>query len=225
MEKTMKKSILIWNLILSAALLVLDCVYVTIWGSGLKALTCGLFAVQGLGNLAWALRMRSRYVPSCIGIALGLILSWAGDVLIGVNFVLGAGLFALGHVSYTAAFGLCRRFSGRDWLLGLGLFAATGAFVLLGPLTFADAMMRWVCFAYAAIISLMLGKALGNLLAEPSAVAWVMAIGAALFMFSDLMLVLDWFMDLDTGRACMLTYCPGQCLLAWSAAMMGGKTR
>ena len=64
----------------------------------------------------------------------------------------------------------------------------------------------------------MLGKAIGNFIREKNAVYGTVAIASALFFFSDLMLVLDWFIGLWswTDHACMGTYYPALCLLAFS---------
>ena len=71
---------------------------------------------------------------------------------------------------------------------------------------------------YALIISLMLGKAAGNFIHEKSISAGIIAFASLLFFFSDLMLVFDWFIGLWswTDNACMGTYYPALCLLAFS---------
>ena len=92
-------------------------------------------------------------------------------------------------------------------------------------LTFDTAIFRVVCIAYALIISLMLGKAIGNFLREKSAVTAVIAVASVLFFFSDLMLVFDWFIGLWswTDHACMGTYYPALCLLALSMFLKAKK--
>ena len=75
-----------------------------------------------------------------------------------------------------------------------------------------------VCIVYALIISLMLGKAIGNLIKEQNALTITIATASTLFFFSDLMLVFDWFIGLWnwTDHACMGTYYPALCLLAFA---------
>ena len=75
-----------------------------------------------------------------------------------------------------------------------------------------------VCIVYALIISAMLGKAVGNFVRERNAVTGIIAGASFLFFFSDLMLVFDWFIGLWswTDHACMGTYYPALCFLAFS---------
>ena len=78
--------------------------------------------------------------------------------------------------------------------------------------------MQIVCLVYALIISLMVGKAVGNCIRTPSLLTVVILAGSILFFFSDLMLVFDWFADGGriSGLLCMGTYYPAECLLAIS---------
>jgi len=64
----------------------------------------------------------------------------------------------------------------------------------------------------------MLGKAIANFLREKNAFTALLALGSALFFFSDLMLVFDWFIGLWdwTSHACMGTYYPALCLMAFA---------
>jgi hypothetical protein len=64
----------------------------------------------------------------------------------------------------------------------------------------------------------MLGKAVANLIIEPIGVNILIAMGSFLFFFSDLMLVLNWFVGKWkwTANACMGTYYPALCILAFS---------
>jgi hypothetical protein len=86
-----------------------------------------------------------------------------------------------------------------------------------------------VCIVYAAIISTMLGKAVGNFLRErsgDSGVSGMIALASGLFFFSDLMLVFDWFIGRWdwTSNACMGTYYPALCLLALSMFLYRART-
>ena len=77
--------------------------------------------------------------------------------------------------------------------------------------------MKSVCCAYALIISLMVGKAISNLLKEKNATYMTIVIGSTLFFVSDLMLMLDKFGNIPgTSYLCLGTYYPGQFVLAFS---------
>ena len=92
-------------------------------------------------------------------------------------------------------------------------------FLLFCPLlNFEVAVFRIVCIVYSLIISKMLGKAIGNFVRERNFVNVTIAVASVLFFFSDLMLVLDWFIGLWrwTDNACMGTYYPALCFLALS---------
>ena len=98
-------------------------------------------------------------------------------------------------------------------------FVPGTVFLLFSPLlTFDLPIFRIVCIIYALIISLMLGKAVGNFLLERSLNSMLIALASALFLFSDLMLVFDWFIGLWswTDNACMGTYYPALSILAFS---------
>lgn len=212
----MKKLAITVNAIFAAALLIGTVLYQTVGGSTVQYSTSGVFALMGLVNLVFAVIHRAKDLRFYISMSLGLILCMLGDILLGKDFVIGAATFALGHVCYFAAYCFLQKLRKADLLIGGVLFLATGAFLLFCPLlSFGAEYMRWVCLAYALIISMMVGKALGNYLAAKSISRLLLTIGSATFFFSDLMLVFNWFMDTGriTGRLCMITYYPAQCLL------------
>ena len=183
----------------------------------LKCICSASFALLGLINLAHALITGQRDRKFYMGMTLGLILAFLGDVLIGYDFIVGAATFALGHVCFVFAYCFMQRMQKLDCAISAVLFAGCLIFLLFCPLlSFEAAVFRIVCIAYALIISTMLGKALGNFVRERSLVNGTIAAASVLFFFSDLMLVFDWFIGLWswTDHACMGTYYPALCLLA-----------
>lgn len=147
----------------------------------------------------------------------GLILAFLGDVLIGYDFIVGAATFALGHVCFVVAYCFMQRMQRLDFIISGSLFLGCLIFLLFCPLlTFDVAIFRVVCIIYALIISMMLGKAVGNFVREKTLVNGTIAVASVLFFFSDLMLVFDWFIGLWswTDHACMGTYYPALCFLA-----------
>jgi uncharacterized membrane protein YhhN len=114
-----------------------------------------------------------------------------------------------------------------DGIISGALFLGCLIFLLFCPwLTFDVPVFRVVCIVYAAIISTMLGKAVGNFLRERSGVSGIIALASGLFFFSDLMLVFDWFIGRWdwTSNACMGTYYPALCLLALSMFLYRART-
>ncbi len=183
----------------------------------LKCVCSGSFCLLGLANLVYAIVRKEENIRYYISMALGLFLAFLGDVLIGYDFIVGAATFALGHVCFVVAYGFLQKIRRVDVIMGGLLFASATAFLLFCPLLQFDVpIFRIVCIVYALIISTMLGKAIGNLIAQKSLLNGMIALASALFFFSDLMLVFDWFIGFWdwTSNACMGTYYPALCFLA-----------
>ena len=209
---------LILNILISIAAYCGNYLYMTEGGLLLKGLASGCFALMGLINLIYALIRKEKNKGFYIFISAGLMLSMLGDIALNVDFVAGAALFALGHICYFIGQTFLMKIKWQDLTAAGIIIAGAGAFLLFHPLlAFPEPFMKWVCFAYALIISLMVGKAIGNLIRKPCAVTVLYGVGSVLFFFSDLMLVFDWFIGIikNAGELCMATYFPAQCLLAY----------
>ena len=216
--KTTQKLMLTLNAVIVTAIFALNYVYQSNgFDFTLKCICSASFAALGLINLAYALLTKRTNKRFYVCMAAGLVLACLGDVLIGYDFIVGAGTFALGHVCFVVAYCFLQRMRALDLTISGGLFLACLLFLLLCPLlTFEVPVFRIVCIVYALIISTMLGKAVGNFIRARSLVSGVMAGASFLFFFSDLMLVFDWFIGLWswTDHACMGTYYPALCFLA-----------
>lgn len=225
MKRIAPKALLPLNLIMITAVLVLNYFYQRSGFSlTLKCVCSGGFALLGIVNLGYALITRKRNARFHFGMAGGLLLAFLGDVLIDRSFIIGAAAFALGHVCFVLAYGFLQRFRLTDLIPSAIVFLGALMFLLLCPLlTFSVPIFKAVCIVYAAIISCMLGKAIGNLIRKPCALTATLALASALFFFSDLMLVFDWFIGRWswTSHACMGTYYPALCLMAFSMCMHG----
>ena len=208
------------NAVVICAIFVMNCFYqLNGFDFTLKCICSGSFALLGAVNLCDAVagKRSGRRFYACM--TAGLFLAFLGDVLIGYDFIVGAATFALGHVSFVIAYCFLQSFGKRDVMLSGILFLGCLIFLLFCPLLRFDVpVFRVVCIAYALIISTMLGKALGNFSRERTLVNGTIAAASALFFFSDLMLVFDWFIGLWswTDHACMGTYYPALCFLALS---------
>ena len=218
--KQSQKIMLAINMLVIATIFVLNFFY---QASGfdftLKCICSGLFALLGFVNLAYALKTKQTNTKFYIGMTAGLVLAFLGDVLIGYDFIIGAATFALGHVCFVVAYCFMQKMQKLDYIISGVLFLGCLIFLLFCPLlTFEEPIFRIVCIVYALIISTMLGKALGNFVRERNAVTGTIAGASILFFFSDLMLVFDWFIGLWswTDHACMGTYYPALCFLAFS---------
>ena len=207
------------NLVIMAAVFVGNYFFLTVGGLGIKAVTSAGFVFMGLLNLAFALIRRQPRISFQISLSAGLLLACLGDILITPSFVVGASLFAAGHICFFVSYCTLDRLRLLDSVIGGGIFTAAACFILFSPILYFSAdYLRGICLTYALIISCMAGKAAGNFIRARNLLTATLLVGCILFFFSDLMLLLDWFGGGGriTGLLCMGTYYPAECLLAIS---------
>jgi uncharacterized membrane protein YhhN len=211
---------MVLNILIISAILILNYFYQrNHFTFKLKCVCSSAFALLGISNLGFAIGTNQANMQFYLLMATGLVFAMLGDIFIGKSFLVGAGLFALGHVCFVIAYFFLQAFSLCEVLLSALIFIASAVFLIFAPcLNYKSESFRWICVAYALIISLMLGKAVANLIIEPIGVNILIAMGSFLFFFSDLMLVLNWFVGKWkwTANACMGTYYPALCILAFS---------
>lgn len=188
-------------------------------GLWLKGVTSGWFVVLGGINL-WAVRKAPwKQLLFFVLMEAGLICGMCADVLLSVTFFAGIGAFALGHILYLAAFYTLEKSSLRELWLILPL-SLVSIFIVIGTpwITVEDPVLRKLLLGYAVIISVMLGKAISNLIRKPSPCRWLLAIGSVMFWFSDIMLAVDMFGQPSrlTWILCSYCYWPAQNILAHS---------
>lgn len=174
------------------------------------------FVLIGLINLLYAVKAKAPSLKFPILLATGLLFCMIGDVAIDIQFILGALLFAIGHVFYFVSYCSLSKFKGKDLIPIAFFFAASTLLITLVPIfDFGAPLMEGICIVYALIISCMVGKSITNCLQNRNAARVLLAIGSILFYFSDLMLVFDTFGGIAAaGPLCLGTYYPAQCLLA-----------
>jgi uncharacterized membrane protein YhhN len=188
-------------------------------GLWLKGVTSLWFCALGTVNLVYAhkIGMKKRGILYIMEAA--LVMGACADVLLGIEFMVGVALFALGHVIYMAAFFTIEKPRKKDllFILPLALFAI---FCVTGTpfIQVEDPFMEKMLLAYAVIISCMTGKALSNLQLSKKTSRKIIAVAGVLFLFSDLMLAVDMFGAASrlTWVLCSYTYWPAQNLLAHS---------
>jgi uncharacterized membrane protein YhhN len=186
-------------------------------GLWLKGVTSSWSVLLGGINL-WAARMlKWKQLRFFALMEAGLFCGMCADVLLGMVFFVGIGVFALGHILYLAAFYSLEKFRPMDLCLVLPL-AAISIFMVVGTpwITVTDPLLKKLLLGYAVIIAAMLGKAWSNLLCKPSPYRWLLAIGSMLFWFSDLVLAIDMFGQASrlTWILCSYAYWPAQDILA-----------
>jgi hypothetical protein len=164
-------------------------------------------------------------------IALGMTLGFLGDLFLAPVFPIaqpvlaGIAAFGLGHIAYLAALVGFGNAQGLDapaprwgalaiWLL---IGVAGWYFVVFRGQKFS--VLHWVALPYALLLASLAGVATG--LALQSALFIPLAIGAALFLVSDLILAGELFAGLSfplIGDVIWLTYGPAQALIVYSVA-------
>lgn len=230
--KKAQKIILAVNIAVILAIFVMNYFYqLNGFDFTLKCICSGSFASLGILNLVYAFVSKAGNKKFYIAMSVGLVFAFLGDYYIAFDFISGAGAFALGHVFFVVAYCFLQKMKMRDYMISGVIFVCGGGFLAFSPiLTFNNEVFKYVCIAYCLIISVMLGKAVSNFVAQKTFVNGVIALASFLFFFSDLMLVLDWFVGRWdwTDHACMGTYYPALCLLALSMALKcisTGKTK
>ena len=212
------KKINIFNFTMLIPLLVADVFYI-IYGTLLvKSVASLLFVTIGLVNLIYLLKIKGKSASAYL-LFIGLCFACLGDIFLEIYFIVGAALFAVGHVFYFISYCKLSNFKWKDLIYSALIFIPSLLIILFVPIfDFGGILMQVVCCVYALIISLMVGKAIANFIKEKSALNLIILIGSALFFFSDFMLLFNVFSNLSMvfGLLCLLTYYPAEFMLAYS---------
>lgn len=182
----------------------------------IKTLASALFVLCGVFNLILCKKFYKEIFNFKPFILLaGLVFAFLGDVLLIDYFVIGAIFFAIGHIFFLCYFISLYKITLLDCFIAIGIFISALLLILLFK-GFEFNGMKILVIVYALIISLMLGKALGTMITNPTNANLVMGIGAFLFFFSDLMLLFDVFANMPKifDYLCLITYYPAEFLLA-----------
>ncbi len=158
------------------------------------------------------------------GVVLGLLFSLAGDIALMFQekrkaFLAGLGFFLAAHIVYAAVFLTLGRFTRWDLLWALILAAAgAGFYILIRPNL---GSMKGPVIGYIVVISFMVSRAFSTW-ASPELTldqAWMIASGALLFYFSDVILAANKFWKpLRYNRISLVFYYSGQFLIALAAS-------
>jgi hypothetical protein len=163
-------------------------------------------------------------------IAVGMTLGFVGDLFmaglipLGDRVLCGIAAFGCGHVAYIGACWALGHRAGLDapgsrwgaWLAWLAVGLA-GWFLVVLPGD-RPATLRWAALPYTLLLASTAGFASGLAVQAPA--LWGLALGAALFLASDLILAGELFRGWTfplVGDVVWLTYGPGQMLIVYSA--------
>lgn len=215
----MKKTILSLNIILTLLILAGDIAYILTDQLWVKSITSAGFVLIGAINLFYVIKNKSGNLKFPITLLIGLVFAMLGDILLEIEFIVGAGLFAVGHVFYFSSYCFLQRFKISNIIASACVLIPSILIITLVPIfDFGGVLMQMVCIVYAVVISGMLGKAISNFIKEKNTLNLLILIGSALFFFSDFMLLFNVFADISRvfGVLCLATYYPANIVLGFS---------
>lgn len=215
-----KKNLIYYiNLVFIVLIMIGDVLYLELGTLICKSITSALFVMLGLVNLIYAFKRGETNKKFSITILTGLFFAMLGDILLQINFIIGAILFAIGHIIFFASYICLNSFKLTDLCYGIAIIIPAILIITLAPFfDFKGNTMKILCIAYAIIISFMVGKAISNFIAKRTQTNMVVLLGSVLFFFSDLMLLFHKFAGGKKvfSYLCLLTYYPAEILLAIS---------
>lgn len=156
------------------------------------------------------------------------IVVFIADVILEYNFMLGAIVFAVGHLVFLTSFISLERFKIRDVICML-LFSVPAVLTVIFYPYLAAGDMFIVLIAYAIIIGSMVGKAFSNVLSNLNRPLKIgVFVGVLMFFMSDMMLLFANFTDrniisFETIKIfkylCLFLYYPSNIVLAICAGV------
>ena len=213
------KKINIFNLTMAILLIMADVVFILVGSLLTKTIASLIFVVIGFVNLIYLLKVNKQKSLSAYLLFIGLCFACLGDIFLEIEFIVGAILFAVGHVFYFISYCKLQKFQWKDLIYSAIIFVPSLIIILFVPIfDFGGVVMQVLCCVYAFVISIMVGKAISNFVQTKSSLNLIILLGSVLFFFSDFMLLFSVFSNL--GRVfsvlCLATYYPAENLLAYS---------
>lgn len=189
-----------------------------------KTLASVGFVILGAINLVYAVKNKHN-LKFPITMLVALFFAMLGDILLDIEFLVGAIFFAIGHIGFIISYFFLEKFHWLDAVIGGALAICSALLVALLPIfNFGSVAFEVVIVVYAVIISLMLGKAISNFARNRNLTNLIVALGSLLFFVSDLMLLLGSFGGINVSCMCLATYYPAEVLLSLSV-MFAGKEK
>ena len=216
------KGLLFFNLIMTALIVIGDVLYMFVFPNlYMKGTASLMFVICAFVNCIVLFKKYNKKAKKyAIFMLIGVFFAMLGDILLGIDFVIGAGLFAVGHIFYFISFMFLQKYSIKDLILWLALIGISLMVILL-PTIFNFKGMLPLIIAYAVIICGMLSKALSNFIFNKkynNLQLGLILLGAFMFFFSDMMLMFYnfGFYAKVFDILCLSFYYPAQAVLATS---------
>ncbi|MDE6597710.1 MAG: lysoplasmalogenase [Clostridia bacterium] len=215
---SIKDYFLLANLILALIIWLGDCLYLQYDKLWMKSVTSALFVIIGVVNFIYLMLFGNKRFKFPALMLTGLTFAMLGDIVLEIEFIAGAALFAIGHVFYFVAYSMLQKIKWTDFIYAVCILVPAVLLITLAPVfDFDGIVMEIVCVVYAAVISCMVGKAVANLVRVKSKKNIVIVLGSLLFMISDLALLFNVFSSMKyAGAICLATYYPAEILLGLS---------
>ncbi len=217
------KKISVFNLIMAVLLVVADVLFIVVGDLTTKTIASLLFVTIGFVNLIYLLKFKKERSLSAYLLFIGLCFACLGDIFLEIEFIVGAILFAVGHVFYFVSYTKLVKFQWKDLVYSAMIFVPSLCIILFLPIfDFGGVTLQILCCVYAFVISIMAGKAIANFTKEKSKLNLIILFGSTLFFFSDFMLLFSVFADISSvfRVLCLATYYPAEFLLAYSILKM-----
>lgn len=213
----MKKTAVCLNVIFIVLSLALDIALIITNIKVFKFTASVAFMIAATVNLIYVFKCVPSAKRPAVILTAGVFFAMSADIAIELNFIMGAALFAIGHICYIVSYSLMQRFHPTDLIPAAVLFVPCSLFMVLFPgFDYGGVAMEALCLIYAVIISVMAGKAVMNFIREKSRLSIILALGSVLFVISDIMLLMHGFSSIEApfDELCVSIYYPAQCLLA-----------
>ena len=182
-----------------------------------KTVASALFVATGLVNLCYVIRNNPGKIKFPFIMFAGLLVAFVADVLLDIEFIVGAAFFAFAHIVFFIAYCCISKINWKDLLFAMCVFVPSLSIILFVPIFTFEGIMQIVCVTYALIISFMVGKAINNYTTNRDKGNLIVLIGSCLFFFSDMMLLFSNFGGMPICSVfCLITYYPAEFLLAYS---------
>lgn len=199
---------------------------------------CRMNASLALVGGAWSLvglQLWPGTTQPLVLLALGMVFGLVGDLFLAElmpgpkpNVLAGMGAFATGHVLYiSASLAFARELglgSENTFPWGWGIMGIVGGicwYVVVFRPAATPGLLHYVALPYALLLSMTVGSGLGLTLQQWRFFPFL--IGAALFLFSDLLIAYELFNERRLPRhndIVWLTYSPGQALIVFTPALL-----
>jgi hypothetical protein len=236
LAQSWQQALLLGALVLWAALLFGGCLFGKRNAAGTRRMPTwtrmsSSFTLVVAAWLWYAFTLETSVGGYALLLAVGMTLGFLGDLFLAPVFPLaqpifaGIAAFGLGHVAYLVALVSFANAHGLNapaqrWItLAIWLLIGAAGWYLVVFRRQKATVIHWAALPYALLLASLAGLATG--LALQSALFVPLAVGAALFLLSDLILAGELFAGLSfplIGDVIWLTYGPAQALIVYSVA-------